>query len=60
MNRAKEIIQRIKEKGLNNNQVEIRAGVNYGTLRRWEKENPKTFEIEDNINKAIEELSNEK
>lgn len=59
MNRAEKIMQKIKEKGLTNNQVERKAGVQSGTLRRWKKEDPKTFEMEDNINEAIEELSNE-
>ena len=59
MNRAEKIMQKIKEKGLTNNQVERKAGVQSGTLRRWKKEDPKTFEMEDNINEAIETLSNE-
>lgn len=59
MNRAEKIMQKIKDAGLTNNQVERKAGVQSGTLRRWKKEDPKTFEMEDNINEAIETLSNE-
>jgi lambda repressor-like predicted transcriptional regulator len=56
MNKAEKIIQTIQEKGLTVNKVERTAGVEKGTLRRWAKTPPKTMEMEDSINKAIEEL----
>ena len=56
MNKAEKIIQSIKEKGLAVSKVERTAGVEKGTLRRWAKKPPKTMEMEDSINKAIEEL----
>ena len=59
MNKAENIIQSIKEKGLTVNKVERTAGVEKGTLKRWAKTPPKTMEMEDSINLAIAELSNE-
>ena len=56
MNKAEKIIQTIQEKGLAVSKVERTAGVEKGTLRRWANNPPKTMEMEDNINKAIEEL----
>lgn len=59
MNQTEIIIQKIKESGLNNNQVEKAAGVQTGTLRRWLNEEPKSLGMLNKINKAIEILSNE-
>lgn len=56
MNKAEKIIQSIKEKGLTVNKVERTAGVEKGTLKRWAKIPPKTMEMEDSINKAIDTL----
>ena len=56
MNKAEKIIQSIKEKGLTVSKVERTAGVEKGTIKRWSKKPPKTMEMEDSINKAIEEL----
>lgn len=57
MNRVEKIINEIETKGLKISRVEKQAGYEKGTLRRWEKKLPKTFEMEQNIYKAIEELS---
>lgn len=59
MNKAEKIIQTIQEKGLTITKVERTAGVEKGTLKRWAKKPPKTMEMEDSINLAIAELSNE-
>ena len=59
MNKAEKIIQTIQEKGLAVSKVERTAGVEKGTLRRWANNPPKTMEMEDSINLAIAELSNE-
>ena len=59
MNRVEKIIKEIETKGLKISRVEKEAGLEKGTLRRWEKKLPKTFEMEENINKAIETLRNE-
>lgn len=59
MNRAKELIQTIKSKGLTVNKVEREAGVQAGTLRRWSENEPKSFEMESNIKDAIKNLSDE-
>ena len=56
MNKAEKIIQTIQEKGLTITKVERTAGVEKGTLKRWAKTLPKTMEMEDSINKAIDTL----
>ncbi len=57
MNRVESLIQAIESAGLTVNKVEKTAGVDAGTIRRWKKNPPKSFEIEEKLTKAIKDLS---
>lgn len=56
MNRVESLIQSIESAGLTVNKVEKTAGIDAGTIRRWKKNPPKSFEIEKKINDAIKSL----
>lgn len=59
MNRVDSLIHAIESAGLTVNKVEKTAGIDTGTIRRWRKNPPKSFEIEEKITNAIKTLSNE-
>lgn len=58
-NPADEIEQKAKEAGVPLTQALARAGIPYSTLTRWRKKKPNTFEIQERILNAINEIAGE-
>lgn len=58
-NAADEIEEKAKAANVPLTKALDRAGIPYSTFTRWRKKNPKTFEIQAQIHKAIDDIESE-